>query len=438
VYMPWLALHWVGGIPIIPMHIWKWIPQNVALNVDTWLYDIVYGTGPWILLDRTPGVSMTMIPFYQGQTYRGITLQRSYFYSPVRGTPSSDEEAYINGYMLPQYQMIKNVDPQRSYTIRYRFDIDFVWWNNTAGEWQRWKGQTGENYTAWTTITVNPGEVKKVWGTFPLPKTIPWCTTIMIHDSFHIEYVAPSPIYLIGRSCPTAGDYNNPYLGHTRRYYSDAYLSPPCGNDPEFFHVHPGDIAGKSPAPPPGGLYDPYYLAADGTCNINDVSIIGAHWQHNLPPGPGPYAHAGTYEYDVNDAAGWCRRADINGDNKVNIGDVAIIGVNWQKKWFSSSETLSANLTSGSTIKLSDWTRFVSTANGGTPFPGSQYVHTFYVKQGNPIVGLWTPVNTQLGNPVTYDHQFIATGNWFVIETATDSKGVVAYSLNWFQFKVVP
>jgi hypothetical protein len=78
-YMNWIGLHWIGQIPITLYHIWQWIPITTVNAFDPWAWDLVYGTGPWILLDRTAGVSMTMIPFIEGNAYRGITLHNSYF-----------------------------------------------------------------------------------------------------------------------------------------------------------------------------------------------------------------------------------------------------------------------------------------------------------------------------------------------------------------------
>jgi len=77
-YMPWLAHHWLGGMYVIPMHIWSQIPIDGSEAIDAWAYWIAYGCGPWILLGGTPGVSMTLAPFRSGLAYSGIVLATTY------------------------------------------------------------------------------------------------------------------------------------------------------------------------------------------------------------------------------------------------------------------------------------------------------------------------------------------------------------------------
>jgi len=403
------------------MHIWGKIKQNVGLNVDTWLYDIVYGSSAWILLDRTPGVSMTMIPFREGNTYRGITLQRNYFYSaPVRPTHGSDdEEIFMAGFNLPQYQLLKNNDQQNSYVIDTWFDYDFIHWDNVAGEWRFWSPQTvrSEKTSTHKQVTFLPDETKRVWtvhdANIRLPSNMGWCNSTIIHDSFH---------WTVNTQTYRSGDYPPPW----NAYWSDSSDSP---SEPEILHFHPGDISGKSPPPPPGGQWDAPYLAADGVCNIGDVALVGAHWQHNLPcpTNLGPYAHAGTYEVDIQDDSGSCRRADINCDNKINIGDVAIIASNWQRRWLK----VSIAATASGTIALGTIVTFTDTV-GPAPFMGnSPYTYFFWMKSaplGALITeGLWSLQQMGPSNIFTYTFNTPAM-DYYVMNVVRDVNGRMALS----------
>ena len=121
-FMPWLGLHRIGGVTMIPMHLWSQIPMIGSEVMDAWGYDMVYGTGPYILLSRNPGVSMVMIPFKPGASYRGVTNANSYFWGPFElGTTESDYTA-INGVSIYFGDYVVNKDTANAYTFDYYFD----------------------------------------------------------------------------------------------------------------------------------------------------------------------------------------------------------------------------------------------------------------------------------------------------------------------------
>jgi hypothetical protein len=83
--MGWIGLHRVGSLPLLPFHIWSQIPQDSwSYNGHTlpgagWLdpspegYDILYGTGPYILLQHS-SYEFILIPYEQGITYADGTI----------------------------------------------------------------------------------------------------------------------------------------------------------------------------------------------------------------------------------------------------------------------------------------------------------------------------------------------------------------------------
>jgi ABC-type transport system substrate-binding protein len=84
---PWITLHWVGGLPIMPYHIWYWVPwwdYDADGSIDTWLYDpeienTLMGSGPYIFDHRTPGIEILLTAFKIGTEYKAPfgTMQES-------------------------------------------------------------------------------------------------------------------------------------------------------------------------------------------------------------------------------------------------------------------------------------------------------------------------------------------------------------------------
>jgi hypothetical protein len=311
VFMPWLALHWVGGIPITPYHIWRYIQQNVGLNVDSWQYDILYGTGPDILLSRTAGVDMTMIPFLAGNSYRGITLQNSFFYQVIRPTEDEYDAEGINGRNVYFINALHNYGTS-AIDVTVYFDYNIWMYNSGAGTWGPLTPALS-GVTASQVITIQPGQTARIVN----PKVVqipvvPFGTWFVIHDSMHWAYTAFDHAWT---------GYYGDFSGHTPEepaYWSDLVL------------YHPGDHFGRTPAPVAGGAWDQLneyserYLAANGLVNIGDVGPITAHWQQAAPT---------TYDIGINDNNGITKRADMDGNNVVAVGDVGLITANWQKTW---------------------------------------------------------------------------------------------------------
>jgi len=99
---PWITLHWVGGLPIMPYHIWYWVPwwdYDGDGSIDTWLFDpeiedALYGSGPYIFDHRTPGIEILLKSFEVGQVYKGITSTGSYFEYAHLGDLGNDAPAF--------------------------------------------------------------------------------------------------------------------------------------------------------------------------------------------------------------------------------------------------------------------------------------------------------------------------------------------------------
>lgn len=192
--------------------------------------------------------------------------------------------------------------------------------------------EVGRNYwipqaagvTTSKVVTINPGVTLRLVDpkVYQFPPSITWNTWFVIHDSLHWTYTAFNHNW--------QGTYGD-FTGETPE--EAAYWS-------DLVNFHAGDISGKAPVPAPGAYWDMMneyserYMAANGIANIADVSLIGAHWQKTIPPNLGNVEYpAGSYDIGINDGSGNSKRADINADNIINIGDVSVIGANWQKTW---------------------------------------------------------------------------------------------------------
>jgi len=309
-FMPWIGLHKIGGVAILPYHLWRWIPMSSKWDAvrgsdilnplpDASGYDLLYGTGPYVYLTRTPGVSLTMIPYRKGNAYRGITLDNSYFYQAVRPTEevgNIDEDwSGLNGQSIYFGENLTNYDSAATYVIDYYFDYTIAVNGVTVAD----------SVTATKQATLLPGqnlyieqEVYTLSGT-----TVHWGDRVSWRESFHWIYVSGDPD-LVG-----SGGYATDRPG----FWSD---------DESFVHVHFPDISGA--AAPANGIWPEVYVAADGVVNIRDASLIGANWQKTVPAGA---------KVAINNAAGATARADITNDGTVNIRDASLVGANWQRTW---------------------------------------------------------------------------------------------------------
>ena len=297
-FMPWLGLHRIGGVPLIPMHIWSKIPMVGSEVLDAWGNDIVYGTGPYILSSRNPGVSMTMMPFVAGQSYRGITLHNSFFYSPVRTTDTANMSSYwmgINGYSMYYGAAMRNYD-STDHNVSYFFDFAV----------ERFDGANWIIIASGTTTT--KGTVVSAGGTTYVeeevailastgPNKVQWGDAVRLNCSVRLSYV------LYGTTTMTS---NMTVFGTVSA------------------KVHPGDIAGTTPVPSVGDFWPIPYIAADGKVDIKDASIIGANWQKTVTLGT---------QIAVNGPNNSLIRADVNNDGKIDVKDATLVGFNWQKTW---------------------------------------------------------------------------------------------------------
>jgi len=302
VFMPWLALHWVGGLYIIPMHIWMYIGIDGCELIDPWQADIEYGCGPWILLDNAPGISMTMIPFRNGQTYRGITLEKSgWMCYPVR--MQSPPTAYTKWVGVTGKKIIAGVTTSMvSYDRMYKHDIEYYWTFDVTVE---------VNGTAYASTSVTTPTYTTPQIGFGTPyKLISGAKAVVLPVQFDWGIYADATITVVFTlhwhiaSCEHGPTCNFISLwGHT------CLIDP---SEEDIMHVHPADIAG---AP----TNDPPYLGSDHQVSIKDATLIGLYWMQIVAPGE--------------DAVTAKARADINGDNQVSIKDATLIGLFWMRTW---------------------------------------------------------------------------------------------------------
>jgi len=298
---PLITLHWLGDFYIVPMHVWQWIGIYGSENVDTWAEDLVYGSGPWILFDRQPGVSMSMIPFRNGQSYRGITLEKSgWMCYPVR--PESPPAQFDIGVGVTGKKIVAGTHVHFvCYDRMYGHDIEgYFELSGTATvegtdyplpamvAFASPELSFGQTYGAFAGVTIVLAPPLDAWNgvvtaTVTLTVTLHWHIASCAHDPLTCNFIS-----LWGHTCPIESIY-----------------------DPAL-HVHPPDIAGAATVHYP-------YLGSDGICSIKDATLIGLYWLQVVPPDTDP-------TYDL-------ARADINGDNQVTIKDATLIGLYWMQTW---------------------------------------------------------------------------------------------------------
>jgi len=287
--------------------------------IDPWMADILYGSGPWILLDNAVGISMTMIPFRNGQTYRGITLEQSgWMCSPVRVANPEAQYTYTLDVGETGKKVVIPVQPKTWFyeeSYQYAHDIEY-WWS----------------FHAIVTIGVTPIVVEVIpatqitakitigqpyetpdqtyYITVIIPPQYVWCNIIdidvqvMIDIGWHIascyKYVVPPGEWVDNTAFCNFVSIGESLVAFFHEHITIVHL-----------HHHPADIAG-------GAAGIPYYYA-DGICSIKDATLIGLYWMQVVPPSTDPTSNLA--------------RADINGDGIVSIKDATQVGLYWMQTW---------------------------------------------------------------------------------------------------------
>ncbi|MBX5326619.1 hypothetical protein HM002_02710 [Candidatus Bathyarchaeota archaeon A05DMB-4] len=239
--LPWLALHWVGGIPLIPMHLWSQIPISTSGDIDAWQYDLVYGCGPFILLSRTPAVQNVLISFTEGQSYRGTTITHGFWNVPVgetitmlpggaaqsigwTETRTATKDPVSYEVKLAKTMKFRNTYPT-AVTVSYYFDYRVEVWN--GANWVA--AGTGQTTTATVEVPAGGSVIVAAPATFKVSTF----GKIRIYESYHWEWTYGTTHYSITFETPVA----------------------------EVFLNVAADVNG------------------DGIVNISDVNLLLANWQ---------------------------------------------------------------------------------------------------------------------------------------------------------------
>jgi ABC-type transport system substrate-binding protein len=281
---PWITLHWVGGLPILPYHIWYWVPWWDADGdgtIDTWLFDpevekAMQGSGPYIFTSRTPGILIT------------LTAYKEVYHIDPDGTVVIDKHGYFN-------EMPVRIEQAGSITVtkvvvgevsdNFQIDVTFKVHN-------------------WGHATVPANTYKYqicVWN----PTVSAWkvlCSAKIIDDMVYCIDYAIGPIrQTVPANCV-------PPPGESIRIKVVVYKMDPYAQEVEGPSVKytPGDCAGTDPMAPP------YF---DGKVFWQDLLVVlvgygatpaDARWAlYNLP------------------------RADMNLDNQIFWQDLLAVLVNY-------------------------------------------------------------------------------------------------------------
>jgi hypothetical protein len=343
--MGWIGLHRVGGLYMLPFHIWSQIPQ------DSWSYnghtlagagwldpspskaDILYGTGPYILLNHNPDVSFTMIAYKAGASYRGISSSYSYvWYSPVRAKPPATNQSdglyfkmststlWMNSW--GSSGVIHNYDHNNIYKIQVKCSYAYMCYNNIT---KQWDNNIVSGWTAWSQAHyIDPDSDWSPWLgvylTFPA-----YASYIVVHEDFLIKII-------LGGAYTGNTTYGGDFYGCTnKRMWSDLnstadgdYYVP--HNQFEIIQInhYVGDVAGST-------LKEPYY-GADHVLGIDDVNGPAFYWGK-------PVDWTGNQTYTVNPTDP-LHLASISGEKRIGIDDINPVAFYWGKRWGDSGVLL--------------------------------------------------------------------------------------------------
>jgi hypothetical protein len=126
-YAPWSALHLAGSLPILPRDIWENVSASEVAAYDPWIEDTLYGSGPFILAERVPGVSMTLKAWREGVTYKGIAASTEFHNSHlvlayVERLPRSASNLIKDGEIANFSVALMNM---AEFPVRVQYKVDF-------------------------------------------------------------------------------------------------------------------------------------------------------------------------------------------------------------------------------------------------------------------------------------------------------------------------
>jgi len=156
-YMPVWALHWVGGLPIIPRHVWEPVfNEKHTREFDPYAQKCMSGCGPWIMKYEGEGSKIH-------EYYKLVANTRFFRYAPVD--------------VFGRIDSLKHVEPDSDVTVSfYLHNQDF----------QR-DPIPADTFTVEITITYPNGTVQVIWSG-PNP-ALPPCTEveILVDYAIHVE-----------------------------------------------------------------------------------------------------------------------------------------------------------------------------------------------------------------------------------------------------------
>ena len=290
--MAWIGLHWVGGVPLIPMHLWYAITLAQAGSLDAVSNDLIYGSSDYIFLSRQAGVNVIMVPYIQGQSYRGITLQHSYFYQAVRTPITEGDSEIVTGAGVVQFTNQLTNYASWAITVNVQFLYRVEYSTNGGATWTTVSGTTPVQ-----TKTINPGATVTIKELNVVTIPLPPGTIVKIYDEMKWVYIN---VTIYGWLSAFCGDYALfEATGFTFTVYvSGTFVILTIRIVSDQFHTIPL-------------LFSDGDANSDGTIDISDAAIIGVNWKFGTVPPGSPLA-------------------DINGDGVIDISDAALIGVHWQ------------------------------------------------------------------------------------------------------------
>jgi hypothetical protein len=374
--MGWLGLHRVGSdFPIIPFHIWSQIAQDSWDYMGTTLpgagwfdpepsaYNVLYGTGPYILTSHVPTVSFTFIANVRGASYGSLPGGETvgYFWdSPARTqdvspVPSSNIGGTANGtdteaiywkqgtntlWYTPG--QIVNKD-NGTIDVTVQCWLDYLGWNPTLGAWVRVPGQTGPNATSTSTgIVIGVNETVQIWEhsaklTFPS-----WCSYIDVWEAYLITVTSQTtqPCQLIGRQSFGGDFYAGPTPGYQpfvftplQMMFSDNGFSyyASKGIQTEMININhlAGDISGGEtwaipgePGSPGSKMPAEPYGGSDHKIGLSDLMLVAFNWNKKVP-------WAGN-DFNAEDAV---HRADITQAGTVGLAALMQVAFHWNQAW---------------------------------------------------------------------------------------------------------